>query len=108
MVSLVLAGVWLVSLAVNAAAMPAMRCERAHMPCCPASGHGGAHCSAVQCEAQSFQKPENRAIAEAPAWRSENFGQNAETNPEGSGLRALHTGLRYRASVFLLKDDLRL
>lgn len=106
--SVALAAVWLMSLAVNAAEMPAMRCERAHMPCCPVSGHNGAHCSAVRCEAQSFQKAENRASVEAAAWRSENHQEVAETNPVRPARRELHTGLRYRASVFGLKDDLRL
>ncbi len=106
--SLILTAIWLVSLAVNAAVMPATHCQRAHMPCCPASGHDGAHCSAVQCEAQSFQKAENRTIAEAPAWRGESPRRNAEADPKPPAPRELHAGLRFRTSVFRLKDDLRI
>jgi len=106
--SLMLAAVWLMLLALNTAVIPATHCQRSHMPCCPASGHEGAHCSAVQCEAQSFQKAENRTIAEAAAWRIESLGQGAEANPKGPGLRELHAGLRCSTSVFRLKDDLRI
>jgi hypothetical protein len=107
--TLFLAGIWMVTVAfADTAVTPAMHCQR-HMPCCPQSGNGES-CSSAQCteqipekaEAQTVQAPERETVAVAPV-RSGDAAQAA-----WEPVWELTTGLRYQASVFRLKDDLRI
>lgn len=97
--------VWVTALlCADAAAAPIMSCHR-HMPCCPISDLGGAHCSAVRCEPQIFQKSEAPQATPPPAPTAGSplpvLGQLAPAP------RELVAGLRCSFSVFQLKDDLR-
>jgi hypothetical protein len=108
--ALVLAAVWIVTLAfADTAVTPAMHCQRGHMPCCP-RGSDGENCSSARCteqvpeksEAQDAQAKEGEAVAVVPA-RMEAPGA---FSPEP--VLELTSGLHYQAAVFRLKDDLRI
>ena len=110
-VALGLSAVWIVTLAVaDTAVTPAMHCQRGHMPSCPQSSNGES-CSSARCteqvpeksEAEAVQAKEGEVQALVPPVRMDNGGQ-----PGWEPVWELTTGLRYQASVFRLKDDLRI
>jgi hypothetical protein len=109
--ALALAAVWVATLAfANTAVTPAMHCQRGHMPCCPRS-NSGETCSSARCmeqvpersEAQAVQPNERDVQALVPPVRIED-AQRSATEP----VWELTDGLHYHASVFRLKDDLRI
>lgn len=103
------AAVWLVTLAcADTALTPAMHCQGGHMPCCPRSGGPNAQCSPVQCAPGDFQKSDARYAAEAPAAHRGAAPASGVPQPSLSSARELIPGLFHRASVFRLKDDLRI
>lgn len=103
-----LAAVWLVTLAcAETAVTPAMHCQRPHMPCCPRSG-SHAQCSPLQCSEQAFQKSDAGNATEAPAADRAAAPVAAVAQRCRSSVRELMPGLCYRATVFRLKDDLRI
>ena len=108
--ALALVAVWVATLAfADTPVTPAMHCQRGHMPCCPRSDSGES-CSSAQCteqvpekaEAQSVQAREDEAVATATVWPED--ARRSADQP----VRALTTGLHDHASVFRLKDDLRI
>ena len=105
LLTLALTIAWLATIAC-ADAQPGM--HRHHMPCCPRDA-GTPGCTTAQCAVQAPEKKEaksdehvvNVALADAlpPDW---------SVTPRAGLLRELTPGLRYRAAVFRLKDDLRI
>jgi hypothetical protein len=83
-----------------------MHCQVGHMPCCPASGHSDAHCSAIRCAPQIFQKPEAPQAAHSPASAAGLLLPVVRRT--ATPLRELLSGLSRPFSVFRLKDDLRI
>ena len=109
--ALALTAVWVVTLAfANTAVTPAMHCQRGHMPCCPRSANSES-CSSARCteqvpekaEAQAAQVREAESQAVVAPIRVDGFRRFAQ-----EPVRELTAGLRYGASVFRLKDDLRI
>jgi len=99
---------WLAAFfAADAALLPASHCARLHMPCCP----GGERCAPAQCVEQVAQKPEAQVVradeCEQPPEAAIAARPMRPAVPGGSFIRVLRTGLRFQASVFRLKDDLR-
>lgn len=104
-----LCAVWIATMAqADTAVTPAMHCQR-HMPCCPQGS--GESCSTARCteqipekaEAQVDRARENEARTIVPAIT------NQDSNRSGAEpLRELTAGLQFRATVFRLKDDLRI
>lgn len=88
----------------NGVAAPTMRCQRAHMPCCPPAGHGDHQCSAVRCQPQIFQKSE-APLATHPPFRDASSCLPASRRAAAPP-RKLVPGSSF--SVFRLKDDLRI
>src|ERR1035438_2994996 len=108
--TLALSAVWILTLAfADTAVAPAMHCQRSHMPCCPRSGDGES-CSSARCREQVREKAESQmgkakggeAVCVPPA-RIAPSSRSAQ-----EPVRELTSGLRYRAPVFRLKDDLRI
>jgi hypothetical protein len=83
--------------------------HRHHMPCCPRDDAGAKGCSTSQCavqaskktEAQSGEQVVNLLVADA-------VFSDLAVIPRAGVLRELTPGLRFAASVFRLKDDLRI
>lgn len=107
--ALTLAAVWIVTLAfADTAVTPAMHCQRGHMPCCP-RGSDGESCSSARCtvqipeksETQDHRAEDDEAVAVVPA------RMDAPRTFRREPARELTPGLRCHASVFRLKDDLR-
>lgn len=79
------------------------------MPCCPSDDAGTQGCSAAQCAVQAPEKKEvqsgeqvvNLLVADA-------VSSDRAVTPRGRALRELTPGLRFAATVFRLKDDLRI
>ncbi|HEY6449023.1 MAG TPA: hypothetical protein VIY53_21390 [Acidobacteriaceae bacterium] len=104
-----LAAVWLATgLAAGAAVTPAMHCHHGAMPCCPPAGSESAQCSGAQCTEAVPQKAETGVRIDAPALRLQVPVEVSAERPSPSPARAMTAGLRFQASVFRLKDDLRI
>jgi len=107
--ALALTTVWVVTLAfAETAVTTAMHCQR-HMPCCPQNSNGES-CSGTQC---TEQVPEKAEIQQARADEAETAvvpaaDTGAAAREAAESNRELTPGLRYRAPVFRLKDDLRI
>jgi hypothetical protein len=108
--ALALTAVWVVTLAfADTAVTPVMRCLRGHMPCCPSTSTCES-CTSAQCteqvpekaEAQATRVQKSDAVAVLPAQAEDPIA--ATPGP----MQELTTGLCYHASVFRLKDDLRI
>ena len=108
MLALALTLVWVATLAfAETAITPAMHCQGSRMPCCP---RGSESCSTARCaeqvpekaEAQVSRADEGETVAVLPAWAEPAMAPTARLVEE------LTTGLCYHASVFHLKDDLRI
>lgn len=100
--------VWAVTLAsADTAITPAMHCQGHAMPCCPHSGPDGARCAPVQCAEQAFQKSDSRDALEAPALGSAAAPAAVLEQPSPFAPQPLFA-IAPRASVFRLKDDLRI
>ena len=108
--ALLLCVVWIATMAQAATAVtPAMHCQR-HMPCCP-QGTNGESCSTARCteqfpektEAQIERAPQNEGRAALPAFRD-----GAAMLAIAVPVWAQAAGLKFRAAVFHLKDDLRI
>lgn len=105
MLALVLSVAWVATVAC-ADAQPAM--HHHHMPCCP-SDAGTQGCSTGQCavqapekkEVQSGERAANLPVADAAS-------SDWAVTPRAGVLRELTPGLRFAATVFRLKDDLRI
>jgi hypothetical protein len=107
--ALALTLVWVATLAsAETAITPAMHCQGSRMPCCPRGSSES--CSTARCaeqipekaEAQVTRASEGEAIAVLPARVA------TATAPAGQSVEELTTGLCHHASVFRLKDDLRI
>jgi hypothetical protein len=106
--ALALALVWVATLAfAETAITPAMHCQGSRMPCCP---RGSESCSTARCadpvpekaEAQVSRADESETVAVLPAWVEPAMA------PSVRRVEELTTELCYQASVFRLKDDLRI
>jgi hypothetical protein len=109
--ALALAAVWVVTLAfADTAVTPEMHCQGGHMPCCPRTGNGES-CAGTRCVEQVPEKAEARV---AQAGEGETQKTVLWARMDGASrfalepVRELTQGLSYRASVFYLKDDLRI
>jgi hypothetical protein len=101
--------VWIATVAqADTAVTPAMHCQGGHMPCCPRSGHGE-NCSPVRCTEQVPERAEAQVVqAQAGEWVAmPPVRIDAMRLPAAQFVRELTPGLRFGASVFRLKDDLR-
>ena len=106
--ALLLCVVWIATMAQAATAVtPAMHCQR-HMPCCP-QGTNGESCSTARCTEQVPEKTEAQ-IERAPQNQAALMAI-----PDGAAMLAIAVpvwaqaaGLKFRAAVFHLKDDLRI
>ncbi|HEY1501938.1 MAG TPA: hypothetical protein VGF88_20355 [Acidobacteriaceae bacterium] len=107
---LALTFVWVATLAsAETAITPAMHCQGSRMPCCP-RGSSGESCSTARCaeqipekaEAQATRAGEGETIAILPAGVEPGRAAGPQAVVE------LTAGLGYQASVFRLKDDLRI
>jgi hypothetical protein len=112
---LVLAAVWVVTLAfADTAVAPAMQCQRGHMPCCPSTGDSagctGNNCSAARCTEQVPEKAEAQVVKarEGEAVAASPVRMGAVGLATAQPVRELTSGLRFSAPVFRLKDDLRI
>jgi hypothetical protein len=108
-VALALSAVWVVTLAfADTAVTPAMHCQRGHMPCCPRSGNSES-CSDARCTEQVPEKSETQGVqakeGETSAVRV--APTDVASAPRPVPVPELTPGMRYQASVFRLKDDLR-
>lgn len=109
LLTLALAAVWVVAVASGDALLtPGMRCH--DMPCCPRSDGGMQSCSTAQCVEQAPEKAEaarqeqaaNTVLAAGAAPADD------AARPGAGTLRERTPGRRFAASVFRLKDDLRI
>jgi len=108
--ALALAAVWVVTLAfADTAVTPAMHCQRGHMPCCPQNSNGES-CSSAQCTEQVPEKAESQGarVKESETAVVPAAGVEAAARRVAEPMHELSLGLRYQASVFRLKDDLRI
>jgi hypothetical protein len=105
MLMLALIAAWLATAACAAAQQaPAMH---RYMPCCPPQA-GTQGCSTAQCE-QTPEKKEVQSgeqVAALPVAQA--VSSDGAVTPRAETLRELTPGLRLAASVFRLKDDLRI
>ena len=109
LLTLALVAVWMVTVtAAGAAVVPAMHCPAAHMPCCPPSQNGTAQCMASECIEQVPQKAEARLDVQVQPVQLAAPVEDGPTQPSPEPPRELHSGLRFHATVFRLKDDLRI
>lgn len=106
MLTLALTAAWLAT-AACADAQQTSAMHRHHMPCCPAHA-GTPGCSTAQCEqppekteAQSGERVATLLVVDAPP-------TDWARTPRTEALWELTPGLRFRAAVFRLKDDLRI
>jgi hypothetical protein len=107
--SAALIALWTATLACAATAVtPAARCQRNHAPCCPRTD--GQSCANAECARQAPSKSESRATqnqreCSAPiAVAALDVAHRLSPEPA----RELTEGVRFRAAVFRLKDDLRI
>lgn len=109
LLTVALLAVWMVTItAAGAAVVPAMHCPAAHMPCCPPLPSGTAQCLASECIEQTPQKAETRLDVQVQVVRLAAPSQDLAIQPSPEPLRELRSGLRFHATVFRLKDDLRI
>lgn len=109
MMALGLVAVWLAaSLAAGAAVTPAMHCHHGAMPCCPPAGSESAQCSGALCAEAVPQKAETGVRIHVPALRLPVSETSSSEQSSPSPILAMTAGLRFHASVFRLKDDLRI
>lgn len=105
LLTLVLTIAWLATAAcANAERIPEIH---RHMPCCPAQA-GTPGCSTAQC-GQVLERTEIRSgarVANLPV--AEGVSSHWSVPRSAESLRELTPGLRFRAAVFRLKDDLRI
>lgn len=108
--ALVLASVWIFTLAwTDWAVVPAMHCQRSHMPCCPRTGSNTESCSSGPCLEQVPEKAEtqnSQADSLPPSTAAAAISAPAIAAPAGA--RDFLTGLCFEPAVFRLKDDLRI
>lgn len=101
---------WMITVtAASAAVVPAMHCPAANMPCCPPSHSNTAQCLGSECIEQIPQKAEARLDAQVSLERVPAAIVDAvQPSPSPAAAPELHSGLRFQAAVFRLKDDLRI
>jgi len=104
-----LVAVWLATgLAAGASVTPAMHCHHGAMPCCPPAGSESAQCAGAQCTEAIPQKAETGVRLDVPALRLPVCDATSSEQSSPSPICELTSGLRFQASVFRLKDDLRI
>ena len=111
LVGVALCCVWVATLAqADTAVTPAMHCQR-HMPCCPQGTNE--NCSQARCAEQVPEKTEAQA-EKAERGRANDsravpaIQRDAICRVRVEPVRELTAGLQFRATVFRLKDDLRI
>lgn len=105
MLTVALSAAWLAT--VTCADAKQIAAVHRHMPCCPPQTRTQG-CSTAQCD-QAPEKTEawsSEQVARAPFAEAVHSGGTATRRMEA--LRELTPGLRFRAAVFRLKDDLRI
>jgi hypothetical protein len=92
-----------------ACAVPALHCHKQmQMPCCPPAG-GGRNCSMSLCPAQAAERAvPSRGVRIAAPVRAAAIPARPAISGSFAPLRELTAGLHFCASVFRLKDDLRI
>jgi hypothetical protein len=106
----VLIALWTATLACAANQVtPVAQCHRHEAPCCPHTD--GQNCANSECAQQAPSKAENRAAQlqrERSLFVAAAVSLNVVRRFVAEPAQELSEGLRYRAAVFRLKDDLRI